>query len=81
MDEKQQKHPGKTKPDKAATADAAAGKVAKPADRPVKKKKVVRDVSMARAYVQCTFNNTIVSITDDHGGVIAWASSGSVFCC
>ncbi len=51
---------------------------AKPADRPVKKKKIARDVSFARAYVQCSFNNTIVSITDDHGGVIAWASAGSV---
>ncbi|MBV9080482.1 MAG: 30S ribosomal protein S11 [Elusimicrobia bacterium] len=35
-------------------------------------------MAFARAYVQCTFNNTIVSITDDHGGVIAWASAGSV---
>src|SRR5438270_675524 len=50
----------------------------KPADRPVKKKKIGRDVSFARAYVQCSFNNTIVSITDDHGGVISWASAGSV---
>lgn len=66
----------------AAAAKAAEGKTAeaksvKPADKPVKKKKVARDVSFARAYVQCTFNNTIVSITDDHGGVISWASAGS----
>src|SRR5258708_20389308 len=60
-------------------ADAAAKEaVAKPADRPVKKKKIIRNVTFARAYVQCSFNNTIVSITDDHGGVIAWASAGSV---
>ena len=51
---------------------------AKPAERPAKKKKVARDVTQARAYVQCSFNNTIVSITDDHGGVVAWASAGSV---
>jgi small subunit ribosomal protein S11 len=63
---------------KAAKADGKAAKGAKPADRPVKKKKIVRDLTQARAYVQCTFNNTIVSITDDHGGVISWASSGSV---
>jgi small subunit ribosomal protein S11 len=43
----------------------------------VKKKKIVRDVTMARAYVQCTFNNTIVTITDSHGGVLSWASAGS----
>ena len=26
--------------------------------------------------MQCTFNNTIVSITDDSGAVISWASAG-----
>src|SRR5437773_1678980 len=49
----------------------------KAVEKPLKKKKVVREVSEARAYVQSTFNNTIISITDDHGGVIAWASAGS----
>src|SRR6185503_4377355 len=49
----------------------------KVAARPARKKKIVRDITAARAYVQCTFNNTIISITDDHGGVIAWSSAGS----
>ena len=31
---------------------------------------------MARAYIQSTFNNTIVSITDDKGNTIVWASAG-----
>lgn len=48
-----------------------------PAAKPVKKKRAMRDVSFARAYIQCTFNNSIVSITDSHGGVISWASAGS----
>lgn len=79
MDEKKPEHKKKAegKPEaegKAAAADAKA----KPADRPVKKKKIVRDLSFARAYIQCSFNNTIISITDDHGGVISWASAGSV---
>ena len=79
-DEKEQK---KKAPEAAAKeggkdAKAEGGAKAKPADRPSKKKKIVRDVNFARAYVQCTFNNTIVSITDDHGGVISWASAGSV---
>jgi len=30
------------------------------------------------AHVKSTFNNTIVTITDDRGGVVAWASAGSV---
>src|SRR5262245_42533572 len=63
---------------KPGEAKGAGAAVKKPADKPTKKKKVQRDVTAARAYVQCTFNNTIVSITDDHGGVISWASAGSV---
>ena len=49
----------------------------KAAARPAKKKRMARDVAFARAYIQCTFNNTIVSITDEHGAVIAWSSAGS----
>lgn len=70
-------------PSKAAGSakDTAATKtdgVAKPTDRPVKKKKITRNVVSARAYIQCSFNNTIVTITDDHGGVLVGASAGSV---
>lgn len=42
----------------------------------VKKKKVIKSVPHGRAYVQATFNNTIVSITDANGDVIGWASAG-----
>ncbi len=34
--------------------------------------------SQGRAYVQSSFNNTIVTITDAEGAVVAWASSGTV---
>jgi len=37
-----------------------------------------RNVAHARLYVKSTFNNTIVTITDDHGGVLTWATAGSV---
>ena len=37
-----------------------------------------RVVTYGRAYVQSTFNNTLVTITDPEGAVLAWASSGSV---
>src|SRR5512138_1501596 len=37
-----------------------------------------RVVSTGRAYIQSTFNNTIVTITDPEGAVLSWASSGSV---
>lgn len=41
------------------------------------KKKVRKSVQKGNAYVQATFNNTIVSLTDKDGNVLAWASAGS----
>lgn len=43
-----------------------------------KKKKVIKQVSHGHAYIQATFNNTIVSITDQVGNVLGWASAGLV---
>jgi len=40
-------------------------------------KKVKKNITSGIAYVQATFNNTIVTITDDSGNVIAWSSAGS----
>lgn len=34
-------------------------------------------VPVGRAYIQSTFNNTIITITDPKGDVIAWGSSGT----
>lgn len=41
-----------------------------------KKKKVKRNVPVGQAFIHATFNNTIVTITDMAGGVVAWSSSG-----
>ena len=41
-----------------------------------KKKKSKKVVPNGIAYVQSTFNNTIVSIADTEGNVISWASAG-----
>ena len=41
-----------------------------------KKKKVKKIITNGIAYVQSTFNNTIVSIADTNGNVISWASAG-----
>ena len=41
-----------------------------------KKKKNKKNILNGIAYVQSTFNNTIVSIADTNGNVISWASSG-----
>ena len=39
-------------------------------------KKISRVVPKGRLYVSATFNNTVVSITDDKGAVLCWASTG-----
>ena len=36
-----------------------------------------KSVPVGRAYIQSTFNNTIVTLTDPEGNVIAWGSSGT----
>ncbi len=41
-----------------------------------KKVKVKRNISSGIAFVNSTFNNTIISITDEHGNVISWSSAG-----
>jgi len=41
-----------------------------------KAKKEKRAVSKGVAHIKSTFNNTIVSITDHAGNVLAWASAG-----
>jgi small subunit ribosomal protein S11 len=40
-------------------------------------KKQKRNVPSGVAYIQSTFNNTIVTVADTNGDVISWASSGS----
>ena len=52
--------------------------MAKKAVKQRKKKKVVKAVSTGRAYIQATFNNTIVTLTDQNGNVLGWASAGVV---
>ena len=41
------------------------------------KKKIKKNITTGIAFVNATFNNTIVTITDDSGNVIAWSSAGS----
>jgi len=36
-----------------------------------------KSIPAGRAYIQSTFNNTIVTLTDPKGNVIAWGSSGT----
>jgi len=42
------------------------------------KKREKKNVPVGHAHIQATFNNTIVTITDPGGGVLAWGSAGLV---
>ena len=37
----------------------------------------MKNITTGIAYVKATFNNTIITITDDNGNVISWSSAGS----
>jgi small subunit ribosomal protein S11 len=42
-----------------------------------KKKKVRKEIGFGVAYIQSTFNNTIITITDHQGNTVCWASAGT----
>lgn len=50
------------------SAPAAAGKA---------KKKAAKAPAHGVVHISCSFNNTIVTVTDDKGGTIVWSTSGS----
>jgi small subunit ribosomal protein S11 len=52
--------------------------VAKKARSVRKKKKDRKNIERGQAHIQSTFNNTIVTLSDVQGNVIAWSSSGSL---
>lgn len=55
----------KTNPAAAKAAPAAAPR-----------KKAWKSLTFAKVHIQCSFNNTIVSLTDDRGDVLIWATAG-----
>lgn len=42
------------------------------------KKKVKKIVPSGRAYIKASYNNTLITFTDQNGDVISWSSAGSV---
>jgi small subunit ribosomal protein S11 len=40
------------------------------------RKREKKSVPRGRAYIQATFNNTLITLTDPNGNVLAWASAG-----
>jgi len=57
--------------------DSKSEKVEKTKETKVVRKKIKKNITNGIAYVNATFNNTIVTIADDGGNVIAWSSAGS----
>ncbi len=43
-----------------------------------KKKKIEHKLTKGKAYIQSTYNNTLITITDMAGNVIVWSSAGSI---
>ena len=44
----------------------------------VRKKRVKKNIATGFAHIHSTFNNTIVTITDEAGNVISWSSAGAL---
>lgn len=58
------------------TAGVEAADIAE--NTPLKKsKKIKRSVPLGKIYVQATFNNTIITVTDSNGGALAASSAGA----
>jgi len=47
------------------------------AKRKTRKKKVRKDIGFGVAFIQSNFNNTIITITDQQGSTLCWASAGT----
>lgn len=52
--------------------------MAKRKSKVVKKRRVKKSIEEGVVYVAATFNNTVITITDTQGAVIAWSSAGSL---
>ena len=46
--------------------------------RPAGRRRVKRNVPHGQAHIKASFNNTIITITDQTGAVVTWSSGGSV---
>ena len=68
-----------TQEEKKASASDGEKDSEKPVEKAAaKKRKGRRNVSEGVAHIHSTFNNTIVTITDVQGGVVAWSSAGAM---
>lgn len=57
-------------------AKGGGKKEKKPVKPRGRKKKAIKQVPSGRVYIQATYNNTMITITDPQGNVLAWSSAG-----
>jgi len=66
---------------KVATISGAEGSATESQAQPVAKSGTARKskhIETGRVYVTATYNNTVITVTDEKGNVLAWASAGSL---
>ncbi len=51
--------------------------MAKKKAKATRRKKIKRTVPVGRIYIKSTFNNTIVTLTDEDGNTVGWSSAGT----
>ena len=75
----EEQKPAEKPAEKPAAAPAAAGAAAAPGAAAERKgkKKTKKNVQTGIVYIQSTFNNTIITITDVSGNVLSWSSAGA----
>lgn len=66
--------PAKASKDKSKEVEKEVVKAAPQAAK--RKRKIRRQVQRGCAYIRSSYNNTVVSLTDLHGNLLAWSSSG-----
>ncbi|MBU2566865.1 30S ribosomal protein S11 [Patescibacteria group bacterium] len=59
------------------TTEATEAVSKKKVPRSRKKKKAIQQVAHACAYIQATYNNTIITLTDQNGNTLAWSTAGA----
>lgn len=63
---------------KVKTIEGGTEPITRPATVAVAAKKIKRKVAHGRIYIQSTYNNTIVTVTDPTGQVLGWGSAGNI---
>lgn len=63
-------------PTAVAVGSVVSSKGVKTSKKKIKKGVAVRQVATGRAYIKSTYNNTIVTFTDQNGNVLSWSSAG-----